>query len=219
MSPSRIPVVERILGANHLLAVQNRQTLDARGVHAVNFMASPGAGKTSLIIRTAQALRGRRSVGVIEGDIASTVDAEKVREAGFPVVQINTGGACHLDATLVGRALGEIALDGVDLLLIENVGNLICPVAFDLGEHTKVAISSVPEGDDKPHKYPGIFSSVDALVINNADLLPAIPFDGSEFRRLVRGLNPDISIFEVSCLTGAGLDEWVEWLTERTARD
>ena len=217
MSPSRIPVVERIMGANRELATQNRQRLDAHKVHAVNVMASPGAGKTSLILRTAEALVGRRSVGVIEGDVASTVDAEKVRAAGLPVVQINTGGGCHLDAPQVGRALSELALDDIDLLFVENVGNLICPVGFDLGEHTRVAISSIPEGDDKPHKYPAIFASVDALVINKTDLLPWIPFDLAEFRRLVQSLNPRIRIFEVSCVTGAGLDEWVEWLIERTA--
>ena len=218
MSPSRIPVVERIMGANKQLATQNRQTLDAHGVHCVNFMASPGAGKTSLILRTAEALDGRRVVGVIEGDVASTVDAEKVRDAGLPVVQINTGGACHLDASMVRSALSELPLDEFDLLFVENVGNLICPVAFDLGEHTRVAISSVPEGDDKPHKYPAIFTSVDALVLNKIDLLPYIPFDVTEFRRLVRGLNPRIRIFEVSCVTSEGLDEWVEWLIERTAK-
>jgi len=218
MSPDRIPVVERIMGANDALAAQNREFLGARGVHAVNVLAAPGAGKTSLITRTAVALRGRRSVAAIEGDIASSIDAEAVRAVGVPVVQINTGGNCHLDATQVQRALEVLQLDGVDLLFIENVGNMICPVGFDLGEHTRVAISSIPEGDDKPHKYPGIFSSVDALVINKIDLLPWIPFDVGEFRRLVQSLNPRIAMFEVSCTTGAGLDQLVEWLIERTRR-
>ena len=218
MSPDRIPVVERIMGANDALAAQNREFFGARGVHAVNVMASPGAGKTSLITRTVVALRGRRSVAAIEGDIASSIDAEAVRAVGVPVVQINTGGNCHLDATQVQRALEELPLDGVDLLFIENVGNMVCPVGFDLGEHTRVAISSIPEGDDKPHKYPGIFSSVDALVINKIDLLPWIPFDVGEFRRLVQSLNPRITMFEVSCTTGAGMDQWVEWLIERTRR-
>jgi len=218
MSPDQVPVVERILGANEDLAARNRQVLDMHHVHGVNVMASPGAGKTTLIIRTAQALQGRRSIAVIEGDIASSVDAEKVRAAGVPAVQINTGGNCHLDAVQVQKALGQLSLEGVDLLFIENVGNLICPVAFDLGEHTRVALASVPEGDDKPHKYPGIYAAVDALVITKTDLLPWVPFNLAEFRRLVRGLNPDIRLFEVSSVTGAGLDEWVQWLMELTAR-
>jgi len=218
MSPDQVPVVERILRANEDLAARNRQVLDMHHVHGINVMASPGAGKTTLIIRTAQALQGRRSITVIEGDIASSVDAEKVRAAGVPAVQINTGGNCHLDAVQVQKALGQLSLEGVDLLFIENVGNLICPVAFDLGEHTRLALASVPEGDDKPHKYPGIYAAVDALVITKTDLLPWVPFNLAEFRRLVRGLNPDIHLFEVSSVTGAGLDEWVQWLMELTAR-
>ena len=218
MSPDQVPVVERILRANEDLAARNRQVLDMHHVHGINVMASPGAGKTTLIIRTAQALQGRRSIAVIEGDIASSVDAEKVRAAGVPAVQINTGGNCHLDAVQVQKALGQLSLEGVDLLFIENVGNLICPVAFDLGEHTRLALASVPEGDDKPHKYPGIYAAVDALVITKTDLLPWVPFNLAEFRRLVRGLNPDIRLFEVSSVTGAGLDEWVQWLMELTAR-
>jgi len=218
MSPDQVPVVERILGAIEDLAARNRQVLDAHRVHGINIMASPGGGKTTLIIRTAQALQGHRSVAVIEGDIASSVDADKVRAAGVPAIQINTGGNCHLDAVQVQQALGQLSLEGVDLLFIENVGNLICPVAFDLGEHTRVALASVPEGDDKPLKYPGIYSAVDALVITKMDLLPWVPFNLSEFRRLARGLNPDIRLFEVSCVTGTGLDEWVRWLMELTAR-
>lgn len=212
-----IPVVEEILGANTDLAAQNRAVFDAYHVHVINVMASPGAGKTTLIIRAAQMLRGQRAVGVIEGDIASSVDADKVRAAGIPAVQINTGGNCHLDAIQVQKALRELPLDALDLVFIENVGNLICPVGFDLGEHTRLALASVPEGDDKPHKYPGIYSAVDALVISKTDLLPYIPFDMAEFRRLVRSLNPKIRIFEISCVTGAGLDEWVQWLSELTA--
>jgi hydrogenase nickel incorporation protein HypB len=171
-----------------------------------------------LILRTIQALQGRRKIAVIEGDIASTIDADKVRAVGVPAVQINTGGNCHLDAVQVQKALAELPLEDVDLLFIENVGNLICPVAFDLGEHTRVALTSIPEGDDKPHKYPGIFAAVDALVITKTDLLPWVPFNLAEFRRLVRGLNPDIRLFEVSCVSGAGLDEWVQWLMELTVR-
>jgi hydrogenase nickel incorporation protein HypB len=218
MTEKRIPVAERILGANDDLAAINRSMLDAHGVHAINIMASPGAGKTTLILRTAQALQGRRSLAVIEGDIASSVDADKVRAAGVPAVQINTGGNCHLDALQVRGALEQLPLAQTDLLLIENVGNLICPVAFDLGEHTRLAIASVPEGDDKPHKYPGIYSAVDVLALTKIDLLPYVPFDRVEFRRLVRSLNPAIRMFELSCVSGEGMDEWIAWLLERTPR-
>jgi len=216
MAEKRIPVVERILGANDDVADANRAVLNAYGVHAINIMASPGAGKTTLILSTARALQGRRSLAVIEGDIASSVDADKVRAAGVPAVQINTGGNCHLDALQVRGALDQLPLAKTDLLLIENVGNLICPVAFDLGEHTRLAIASVPEGDDKPHKYPGIYSAVDVLVLTKVDLLPYVPFDRAEFRRLVKSLNPAIRIFELSCASGEGMDEWVAWLLEQT---
>jgi hydrogenase nickel incorporation protein HypB len=218
MSTREIPIVERIMGANEDVAAQNRAFLDARGVRAINIMASPGAGKTTLILRAAEALRGKRSLAVIEGDIASTVDTDKVRAAGIPAVQINTGGNCHLDALQVREALRVLPLEGVDLLFIENVGNLICPVAFDLGEHTRLAIASIPEGDDKPHKYPGIYSAVDALVISKTDLLPWVPFDMAEFRRLVQGLNPRIRLFPLSCVSGEGVEEWAAWLTSLTPR-
>ena len=216
MSARRIPVIEGIMKANDTLAHSNRQKLDTYNVHAINILAAPGAGKTSLIIRTIEALRGRRAIAAIDGDLASSVDSDKIRATGVSAVQINTGRGCHLDAAQVSKALDELSLDEIDLLLIENVGNLICPVGFALGEHTRVAISGVPEGDDKPHKYPTVFANVDALVINKMDLLPYIPFDMTEFRRLVQSLNPDIRIFEVSCATGAGIDEWVEWLIELT---
>ena len=215
MTPEQIRVIEDILGANDSVAAQNRASLDAQGVHCINVMASPGAGKTTLIMHTALALRERLRVAVIEGDVASNVDADRVRAAGFAAVQINTGGGCHLDAPQVRSALRQLTLDHIDLLFIENVGNLICPVGFDLGEHTRLAITSVPEGDDKPHKYPGIYSAVDVLIITKTDLLPYVAFDVGEFRRLVRSLNPDIAIFEVACTTGAGMDEWVEWLFKR----
>jgi hydrogenase nickel incorporation protein HypB len=212
MSPDRIPVIERIMGANDDLAAQNRRLLDAHHVHAINIMASPGAGKTSLDPGHAQALQGRQRVAVVEGDVASSVDTDKVRAIGVPAVQINTGGGCHLDANQLRGALEQLNLDEADLLFIENVGNLICPVSFDLGEHTRVAIASVPEGDDKPHKYPGIYSAVDALVVTKIDLLPWIDFDMAEFQRLARSLNPDIRIFQLSCVTGEGIAEWVNWL-------
>jgi len=217
MSVRRIPVIERIMGANDALAQANRRLLDAQHVHAVNLMASPGAGKTSLIIALAHVLQSRRRVVVLEGDIASDVDARLVRAAGIPAVQVNTGGACHLDATQVGQGLAQLDLADADLLFIENVGNLVCPVNFALGEHTRIALASIPEGDDKPLKYPGIYSAVDALVVTKLDLLPHIRFDLPEFRRRVRSLNPQISLLEVSVVTGAGLEALADWLAGLTA--
>jgi len=216
MSNKRIPVVERIMGANDSVAAQNRALLDQYGIHAINVMASPGAGKTSLLLATGKLLEGKRKMAVIEGDVASDIDAAKVQAAGIPAVQINTGGGCHLDANQIEAALGALDLANLDLVFIENVGNLICPVGFALGERTRVAISSVPEGDDKPHKYPGIFANVDVLVLSKTDLLPYIDFDLQEFRRLVQTLNPGLRIFEVSVVTGEGLAEWVDWLLELT---
>ena len=209
---AEVKVVEKIMGANEQIAAQNRRLLDERGIVTVNLMASPGAGKTSLIMRTIEALRDRLRIGAIEGDTASRVDADRVATAGVPVVQINTGGGCHLDAPMVRYALDRLPLDEIDLLLIENVGNLICPADFILGEHVRVLIASVPEGDDKPYKYPGMFSSVDAVVINKTDLLPYLEFDVPAFRRLIAGLNPEARIFEVSCTTGEGVGVWAEWL-------
>jgi len=209
---AEVKVVEKIMGANEQIAAQNRRLLDERGIVTVNLMASPGAGKTSLIMRTIEALRDRLRIGAIEGDTASRVDADRVATAGVPVVQINTGGGCHLDAPMVRYALDRLPLDEIDLLLIENVGNLVCPAGFALGEHVRVLIASVPEGDDKPYKYPGMFSSVDAVVINKTDLLPHLEFDMPAFRQLIAGLNPEARIFEVSCTTGEGVGVWAEWL-------
>lgn len=209
---TRIPVVERIMGQHDRVARRNRALLDEHHVHAINIMASPGAGKTSVILASLAQLHGRLRLGVIEGDLASSVDADIVRAAGIPAVQVNTGNGCHLDAIQVGQALAQLPLDELDLVLIENVGNLVCPVAFALGEHMRLAIASVPEGDDKPLKYPSIYSSVDVLVLNKIDLLPYVAFDRTRFERLVRGLNPDIRVFAVSCTTGEGVGEWVNWL-------
>ncbi len=214
----KVPVVRDILSANERLAEQNRRLLAGHHVCAVNVMASPGAGKTSLILRTIEALAGRLRVGVIEGDIASRVDADKVAAAGAPVVQVNTGGTCHLDAPMVGAALEQLPLGEIDLLFIENVGNLICPVDFQLGEAARVLVSSVPEGDDKPYKYPGIFAAVDAVVLNKVDLAPYVPFDRAAFRALVAGMNANAPYFELSCATGEGLPSWVQWLEALVAR-
>ncbi|MGQ9681287.1 MAG: hydrogenase nickel incorporation protein HypB [Anaerolineae bacterium] len=207
-----IPVVRNILSANERRAADNRALLARHRVCAVNIMASPGAGKTSLILRTAEVLRGIVRVGVVEGDVASRVDADKVAAAGIPVVQINTGGACHLEAPMVGAALEQLPLETLDLVFIENIGNLICPVDFQLGEHARVLVSSIPEGDDKGHKYPGIFAAVDAVVLNKLDLAPYVPFDRDAFRRLLQGLNPKAPLFELSCTTGEGLQPWAAWL-------
>jgi hydrogenase nickel incorporation protein HypB len=215
--PVRVPIVQRILSANDQIASENRTTLNQHGLLVLNLMASPGAGKTSLILRTIEALRERLRIGIIEGDIASSVDADRVAATGIPVVQINTGGQCHLDATMVQRALGRLPLAEMDLLVIENVGNLICPVDFQLGQDLDVMIASVPEGDDKPYKYPGIFTAVDAIIVNKIDLLPYVHFDTPAFRRTVLGMNPDVSVFEVSCETGQGIEDWARWVLGKMA--
>jgi hydrogenase nickel incorporation protein HypB len=214
---TELPVIEEILSANDLVAAENQRLLDEHGVVGVNVMASPGAGKTSLILRTIEALRGRLRPGVIEGDIAGRVDADKVAETGTPVVQINTGGGCHLDAPQVQVALQQLPLDQIDLLFIENVGNLVCPSGFALGEHVKMMIASVPEGHDKPIKYPGMFTVVDALVLNKVDLMPYLDFDAEAFRTAIRALNADAPLFEVSCKTDEGIEVWVEWLIQQSA--
>ncbi|MFN2220188.1 MAG: hydrogenase nickel incorporation protein HypB [Anaerolineae bacterium] len=215
MPPEILPIVERILSANDLLALENRKLLDEHDVLAVNVMASPGAGKTSLILHSIEALRWRLQTGVIEGDVAGRVDADKVAETGTPVVQINTGGGCHLDAPQVQSALKQLPLDKIDLLFIENVGNLICPTGFALGEHVNMMIANVPEGHDKPIKYPGMFAAVDAIILNKIDLMPYIDFDLEAFRTAVRALNATAPLFEVSCKTGEGIEAWAEWLLAR----
>jgi len=210
-----VPVVQNILSANDEMARENRERLDQAGVVAINLMSSPGAGKTSLILRTAEVLRGELRLGVVEGDVASRVDAERVAEAGSPVVQINTGGGCHLDASMLRAALKELPLEELDLLIVENVGNLICPAAFRLGEHLQVVIASLPEGHDKPLKYPDLFIQADAIAVNKTDLAPYLDFDREGFRRVVLGLNPDVALFELSCRTGDGFVAWATWLRER----
>ena len=215
--PQRVMVVEQILNANDQLAAENRLRLDANRVFAINILASPGAGKTSLILRTIEALSQRLRLGVVEGDTAAvTIDADKVSARGVPAVQINTGGDCHLDAVMFQMALPQFDLSQLDLLIVENVGNLICPANFRLGTHKNVLIASVPEGDDKPYKYPGIYRGVDALIINKIDLLPYVTFDMNYFRRGVEMLNPGLVTFPLSCKTGEGLQGWVEWLSAET---
>jgi hydrogenase nickel incorporation protein HypB len=214
----KIPVVTKILKANDQVAADNRSSFAAAGVFAVNVMASPGAGKTSLILVTAGQLQPELKAGVIEGDVASSLDAETIAAAGLPVVQINTGGSCHLDAPMVRSAIPHLPLDRVDVLFIENVGNLICPTSYDLGAELAVVVASVPEGYDKPYKYPGIFAKSDVVVLNKCDLIPLLGFDFEAFERGVRMVNASAPIFAVSCRTGEGTDEWAAWVRGRVPR-
>jgi hydrogenase nickel incorporation protein HypB len=211
----KIPLVTKILKANDQVALENRARFDAGGVGVVNVMASPGAGKTSLILATCGRLPEGVRPGVIEGDVASTIDAETIARAGIPVVQINTGGSCHLDAPMIRAALSELPLDELDLLFIENVGNLICPASYALGADLALVVASVPEGHDKPYKYPGIFTRADVVVLNKCDLAGMLEFDDEAFVRGVRMVNADVPIFRVSCRTGDGLEDWTGWLSDR----
>jgi len=207
-----IKVLKDILSANEQIARKNRELLVKNKVFSVNIMASPGAGKTSLVLQTIRALGKTIKIGVIEGDISSSIDAQTVGKAGVPVVQINTGGECHLDANMIQNALNNLPLKEIGLLLIENVGNLVCPAEFNLGEHCKVLVASVPEGDDKPYKYPLMFTTVDAVILNKTDLLPYVKFNVEAFTRAVKGINAKVKIFPISCTTGEGVSAWVKWL-------
>ncbi len=213
---SRVPVVEKLLTANEEVAADNRGQFRGRGIKVVNIMASPGAGKTTLLLATIAAMVERR-IGVIEGDVASRVDAEKISTTGVPVVQINTGGACHLDAPMIHHAVQALPLDDLELIFVENVGNLICPVSFDLGQDYNVGLISVPEGHDKPYKYPGIFEAVDLVLVTKSDLLPYLDFEVDTFRELVHGLNRDAKVLVLSAKTGEGIEDWVEWIEARLA--
>ena len=219
MAVNRVPVIEKIMDANEQLALQNRSRLDANGVFGINLMASPGAGKTSLILQTIRALGSELRLGVVEGDTAPvTIDADKIMAAGMPAVQINTGGDCHLDAVLLSRGLDQLPLDQMDLMIVENVGNLICPAAFSLGTHANVLIASIPEGDDKPYKYPNIYRGLSVLIVNKIDLLPYVPFNMEYFRQGVEALNPGLITFAVSTKTGEGMPAWTEWLQGQTTK-
>lgn len=218
--PLRVPVVEKILSANDRLAEENRIRIDAAGVFSINLMASPGAGKTSVIEQTLPRLAGRLRVAVVDGDIATSLDADRAARAGAQAsIQINTGGECHLDAVMLRGALEQLDLPQFDLLLVENVGNLVCPADFRLGTHKSVLIASVPEGDDKPYKYPGMYRGVDALIINKIDLLPYIDFRMDYFRRGVEVLNPGVITFPISCRTGEGMEAWIQWLLSNVKRN
>jgi len=214
---TRIPVVENILSANDRIANRNREMLDQLGVLGINIMASPGAGKTTFILKTLEALKGRLKFGVVEGDLASSIDTEKAIAAGLPAVQINTGGECHLDEVMFADALPELPLKELDLVLVENVGNLICPANFQIGTHLNILIASIPEGDDKPYKYPGMYRGVQVLIISKVDLLPYVPFNMDYFKNGVEVLNPGVTAFPVSAKTGEGMDAWVDWLVKKVA--
>ncbi len=212
MAVKVIKVGEKILGKNEDKAKENKKRLDKQGILTINIMSSPGAGKTSLILSTIKQMSKKHKIAVIEGDVASSVDSEKVNALGIPVVQINTQGGCHLDAFMVEKGLNNLPLERVDLLFIENVGNLICPNNYLLGEDIRLMIASLPEGDDKPYKYPAMFADSDVVILNKIDLQPYLDFNEKAFRKVVNGLNPDVIIFPVSCKTGAGLKEWFDWL-------
>jgi hydrogenase nickel incorporation protein HypB len=214
----KIPLAKEILSANDQIAAENRRTFAGAGICALNLMASPGAGKTSLILATVARLPGHIRPGVVEGDLASRIDADTIAARGVPVVQINTGGGCHLDAPMIRFALPELPLAELDLLFIENVGNLVCPANFDLGADLSVVVASVPEGHDKPYKYPGIFAGADVVILNKADLVEVFEFDLDYFRRGLAMVNPDAPCFVLSCRTGAGLEAWLVWLLETIGR-
>lgn len=211
----KIKVMENILASNEQLAEANREEFTRRQITALNVMASPGAGKTSVIMELMRRLAGEVAFSVVEGDIASAIDAEKIEAMGVPVLQINTGGGCHLDANMIREAVQELQPPDHSVIFIENVGNLVCPSAFDLGETIRMVIASVPEGHDKPYKYVSMFEAADVVILNKTDLMPYINFDRDNFIQGVRALNEQVPLFEVSCSTGAGFPELVAWLKKQ----
>jgi len=208
----KVKLTTKILDANERIAEENKKMFKEAGVYVVNLMSSPGAGKTSLLEKTIEAIKDKVKVGVIEGDITGTNDAERIDRLGVPVVQINTEGACHLDANMIADAAKELPLKDLDLLFIENVGNLVCPAEFKVGEDVKVMILSLTEGDDKPLKYPLMFQESSVLIINKIDLKDLLDVSIDKIKKDAQFLNPNIKIFEVSCKTGQGIDEWTNWL-------
>jgi hydrogenase nickel incorporation protein HypB len=214
---SVITIERKVLEKNDQIAQRNRQIFKERGILVLNFVSSPGAGKTSILEKTFQELRGSMRIAVIEGDVQTDLDAQRVAKYGVPVVQIVTMGGCHLEANLVQDAMKNLDLAGVDLLFIENVGNLVCPAGYDLGEHAKVAVLSTTEGDDKPLKYPAMFRNSSILIINKTDLVPYVNCDLNRLRNNALQINPKLRVFEMSCFTGAGIPEWCSWLREKDA--
>lgn len=215
----RIQVLEDIFAENDHRAAHNRELFDQHGVHCINLMSAPGSGKTSVLRRTLEALQGKTRVGIIEGDIETSIDSDRLEGFGAQISLLNTGngfgGECHLDAPMVSRALQGLDLSQLDLVLIENVGNLVCPAEFEVGEHRKAMVYSVTEGEDKPLKYPVMFRSVSAVVVNKIDLMPYLDFDMDLFKSNLEQVNPGVRVFEVSAKTGEGLDVWVDWVQER----
>ena len=212
----KVKVVSRILEANDRLAEENRRLFKEKGIFVINMMSAPGAGKTSLIVETIKRLKDGIPVGVIEGDIVGTDDAERIGSLGVPVVQINTNGACHLDANMIREVVDELPLEDIRLLIVENVGNLVCPAEFNIGEDMKIMLLSISEGDDKPGKYPLMFQESSALVLNKIDLLPYLDVDINKIKKTAQRLNPQIEIFELSCKTGQGFEGWLEYLKKVT---
>lgn len=212
---AHIDLETKILSKNDTQAAANRELLDEKRVYMVNLLASPGSGKTSTIVATINALRDKFNIAVIEGDIASDVDSQTIKKLGIPAVQINTAGACHLEADMLKRALDALDLDSIDLIFIENVGNLVCPADFYLGENIKAMILSVPEGDDKPLKYPGIFQIASAIILNKVDVMPAFTFDKGLFDDHIEQLNPTAPIFPIAATKGDGVDVWASWLAKQ----
>lgn len=211
----QIDIKQPILGKNDELAKKNRELFAQHNVFVLDLLASPGSGKTSTILATIDALRDEFNIAVIEGDIASSVDAEKIKAQGIAAVQINTGGACHLESDMIRRAVDVLDLERLDLIIVENVGNLVCPTDFDLGENMKVMILSVPEGDDKPLKYPGVFQASEAIILNKVDTMPVFNFDSDAFYVSVKQLNPQAPVFPIAATKGEGVTEWAEWLAEQ----
>ncbi len=213
----KVKLVTNILEANDRIAAENKKIFHEADVYVMNIMSAPGAGKTSLIEKTIKGLNGKLKVGVIEGDIAGTDDAQRIESLGIPVVQINTGGACHLDANMISEVIADFPLKDLDLLIIENVGNLVCPAEFKVGEDMKVMLLSIAEGHDKPLKYPLMFQESSALVLNKIDLLPYTDADIGKIKKDSLSLNANLKIFEVSCRTGEGINEWTKWLQSLVA--
>jgi len=208
----KITIAQNILAANDTIAQEVQQSLATHGIRTINVMSSPGAGKTTLLERTIARLRGEMAIGVIEGDIETSADAERIETAGAETVQINTRGACHLEAHMIRAALKELDVAHINLLFIENIGNLVCPSEWDLGEDLRAVVVSTTEGDDKPAKYPQMFAVSQVMIVNKLDLLPYVDYDVEKVKRQALAINPQLRIFQVSCRTGEGLDAWCEWL-------
>ena len=208
----KITIAQNILAANDTIAQEVQQSLATHGIRTINVMSSPGAGKTTLLERTIARLRGEMAIGVIEGDIETSADAERIETAGAETVQINTRGACHLEAHMIRAALKELDIAHINLLFIENIGNLVCPSEWDLGEDLRAVVVSTTEGDDKPAKYPQMFAVSQVMIVNKLDLLPYVDYDVEKVKRQALAINPQLRIFQVSCRTGEGLDAWCEWL-------